>query len=214
MELFVNILTLTACFATMAYCYVLAKRINAFGNMKDGMGALIEEMIRTTSDLQSTFNATQYSIDNQYHKIQDKIDEGIALSEYLTSIINDIQESDRQESDRQESDRQESDRQESDRQESVMQFQSTKTQAYLPHQNQTRNIGTPVNQYHQQHNLNSQYIKQSTLPDAFKLSQTDVPMPIQETNQPDPFADVMPSDFNSLKRKKRPKIIIPGEEYL
>jgi hypothetical protein len=199
MELFVNILTLTACFATMAYCYVLAKRINAFGNMKDGMGALIEEMIRTTSDLQSTFNATQYSIDNQYHKIQDKIDEGIALSEYLTSIINDIQESDRQES---------------DRQESVMQFQSTKTQAYLPHQNQTRNIGTPVNQYHQQHNLNSQYIKQSTLPDAFKLSQTDVPMPIQETNQPDPFADVMPSDFNSLKRKKRPKIIIPGEEYL
>lgn len=174
MEFFVNILTLTACFATMAYCYVLAKRINTFGNMKDGMGALIEEMIRTTTDLQSAFNATEHNIDNQYHKIQDKIDEGIALSEYLTSIMNDIEKAGTHQP-------------------------LSKTQVSLH---------------------KSAQVKQSTLPDSFRLSQIDMPiMPIQQnsiiqSNAPDPFADIMPSDFDSLKRKKRPKIIIPGEEYL
>jgi hypothetical protein len=34
------------------------------------------------------------------------------------------------------------------------------------------------------------------------------------SDAPDPLEDVMPADFDSLKRKKRPKMIIQGDEYL
>ncbi|MFT6072268.1 MAG: hypothetical protein ACJARD_000813 [Alphaproteobacteria bacterium] len=91
MTLFVNILTLIACFAAMAYCYVLAKRIHAFHNIKDGVGALIEEMIRTTNDLQIAFDLSQKNVDAQSNKLQDKIDEGVAMSEYITSLLDETQ---------------------------------------------------------------------------------------------------------------------------
>lgn len=187
MEFFVNILTLTACFATMAYCYVLAKRIHSFRNMKDGMGALIEEMIRTTTDLQTAFNATQHNIDTQCHKIQDKIDEGIALSDYLTGIMNDIEESSHY-------------------------LHKIQTEISSLEQMHQKNATKAPQYYYSQPKPQAPVVKHSTLPDAFQIAkqqQTDL-----NHEQEDPFSDVVPVDFDSLKRKKRPKIIIPGEEYL
>jgi hypothetical protein len=181
MEFFVNILTLTACFATMAYCYVLAKRIHSFRNMKDGMGALIEEMIRTTSDLQIAFVSTQKNIDNEYHKLQDKIDEAISLNEYLSDIMNNIQTQ-------------------------TAQIKSIHAEILASKQGQT-NVLSQVKKYSQAP------VKQSTLPDSFKLSSLEN-RPEFSNNDIDPLDDVMPADFNSLRRKKRPQIIIPGEEYL
>jgi hypothetical protein len=185
MEFFVNILTLTACFATMAYCYVLAKRIHAFHNIKDGVGALIEEMIRTTSDLQIAFNTTQHNIDNQYHRLQDKIDEGVALTEYLSSVLQEVDEASNH-------------------------LYSLKTEITFTQQAQ------------QAQKYKNHTIKQSTLPDDFRL-----PHHLEKSSQSsfqyhdtgvsdvsDPLEDVMPADFDSLKRKKRPKMIIQGDEYL
>jgi|GEM_PF-5648577 len=91
MTLIINIITLVACISAMTYCYVLSKRIRAFDNVKDGIGALIEEMIRTTNELQSTFSSTQRNVDAQNNRLQDKIDEGIAMSEYINTLIDDAQ---------------------------------------------------------------------------------------------------------------------------
>lgn len=175
MDFFINLLTLTACFATMLYCYVLAKRIQTFRNMKDGVGALIEEMIRTTTDLQTAFNATQKNIDNQYYKLQDKIDEGVALSEYLSTLIDNIENN-------------------------IYTFENVKQSI------NSNNLSDVVN--HSQ--------KISTLPDTLKLPINLKNLTINPTsnNSDDPLSDVMPADFNRYKNKKRPKIIIPGEEYL
>lgn len=182
MEFFVNILTLTACFATMAYCYVLAKRIHAFHNVKDGVGALIEEMIRTTSDLHIAFNTTQSNIDNQYHRLQDKIDEGVALTEYLSTVLQEVDTA----------------------------------------SNTLYNLKTEIALTQQAHKHKTQNINQSTLPDDFRLPhhlEKSSPRSshyhdTHTSNAPDPLDDVVPADFNSLKRKKRPKIMIQGDEYL
>ncbi len=191
MEFFVNILTLTACFATMAYCYVLAKRIHAFHNIKDGVGALIEEMIRTTSDLQIAFNTTQHNIDNQYHRLQDKIDEGVALTEYLSSVLQEVDDASNT-------------------------LYSLKTEITLTQQAQKHNFSSEAD------TKKNKNLKHSTLPDDFRL-----PLHLEKSSQisshyhdtdvsdaPDPLEDVMPADFDSLKRKKRPKMIIQGDEYL
>ncbi len=183
MELFVNILTLTACFSAMAYCYILAKRIHAFHNIKDGVGALIEEMIRTTTDLQTAFNVTQNNIDNQYHKLQDKIDEGVALTDYLSTLLQEIEQS-------------------------AYDLQALKTELSFNQQAQKQSYNQPK----------SQKIPLSTLPDDFRLH-THSDMLLSDTQEnnissEDPLADIMPADFDSLKRKKRHQIIIKGEEYL
>lgn len=191
MELFVNILTLTACFATMAYCYILAKRIHAFHNIKDGVGALIEEMIRTTSDLQIAFTTTQRNIDTQYNKIQDKIDEGVALTEYLNTILQEVEDAS-----------------------SILERLKDDIALNQPTQRKHDSVATHYHNY----NHNTQNIKHSTLPDSFRLpNHIERPAsvaPQDDTQSEDPLEDVVPADFNALKRKKRPKIIFPGEAYL
>lgn len=91
MGLFINILTLFACISAMVYCYILNKRVQAFHNIQDGIGAVIEEMIRSTSELQSAFNQTRYEIEIQSNQLQDKIDEGVALSEYISTLLEEVQ---------------------------------------------------------------------------------------------------------------------------
>lgn len=156
MGIFTNIVTLVACVSTMIYCYILAKRIHAFDNIQSGIGAVIEEMIRTTNDLQSAFNHTRHEIEIQSHRLQDKIDEGIALSEYLQSLLDEVAEK-------------------------KQQMQAAPSFSSHPTKTATQN--------------------------AF--------LDIQKTISQDDLEGVMPADLYEFKnRKKKPQIIIPGEEYI
>lgn len=87
MTFFLNILTILLCSGTMAYCYVLGKQVKSLKNMRDGVGALIEDMIKTTHNLQLTFESTKRTMDSDYERLSDKIDEGAILSSYLSDLI-------------------------------------------------------------------------------------------------------------------------------
>ena len=90
MATFINIITLMFCAGAMSYCYILGKQVRSLKNMRDGVGVLIEDMIKTTQELQFAFENTKDTIQNEYDKLNDKIDEGASLGEYLDDIIIDI----------------------------------------------------------------------------------------------------------------------------
>lgn len=90
MNFLVNILTMALCVGTMTYCYVLSRQIRALRDMKTGFGTLIEDMIRTTNNLEIAFHTTKQNMEQDYEKLCDKIDEGAALIEYLSMTSEEI----------------------------------------------------------------------------------------------------------------------------
>ena len=91
MTLLINILTMALCIGAMTYCYVLGKQIKSLRNMREGVGALIENMIKTTNDLQYAFEVTKQTVSNEYERLRDTIDEGAVLSDYLSTLIENAQ---------------------------------------------------------------------------------------------------------------------------
>lgn len=91
MTMLINILTMALCIGAMTYCYVLGKQVKSLRNMREGVGALIEDMIKTTNDLQYAFEVTKQTVSNEYERLRDTIDEGAALSDYLTTLIENAQ---------------------------------------------------------------------------------------------------------------------------
>lgn len=79
------------CIGAMTYCYVLGKQIKSLRNMREGVGALIENMIKTTNDLQYAFEVTKQTVNNEYERLRDTIDEGAVLSDYLITLIENAQ---------------------------------------------------------------------------------------------------------------------------
>lgn len=90
MGMFLDLLTILLCAGAMAYCYVLGRQVRALKNMREGVGVLIEDMIRTTHDLQVAFEQTKHTLDTDYEKLNDKIDEGAVLSEYIETLLSDV----------------------------------------------------------------------------------------------------------------------------
>lgn len=87
MNFFLNILTMMLCAGTMAYCYILSRQIKSLRNMREGVGLLIEDMIKTTQNLQTTFESTKKTMTYDYERLVDKIDEGVALTDYLNDLL-------------------------------------------------------------------------------------------------------------------------------
>ena len=90
MAMFLNILTMMLCAGAMTYCYILGKQVRSLKNMRDGVGTLIEDMIRTTQELQHAFEDTRHTVEGEYNKLNDKIDEGAVLGEYLETLMHDV----------------------------------------------------------------------------------------------------------------------------
>lgn len=91
MSLIVDIITIMLCSGAIAYCYVLNKQIQSLKQMRDNVGDLIGNMINTTENLQNAFEYTKRSFENDYEKINDKIEEGAALIEFLQLSIQEAQ---------------------------------------------------------------------------------------------------------------------------
>ena len=91
MAMFLNIVTMMLCAGAMTYCYILGKQVRVLKDMRDGVGVLIEDMIKTTTELQHAFENTKYTVEGEYNKLNDKIDEGAVLGEYLESLMQDAQ---------------------------------------------------------------------------------------------------------------------------
>ncbi len=184
MEFVLNILTLSACIAAMTYCYVLSKRIASFRDMKEGIGALIEEMIRTTTDLQTAFTYTKHNIERHTDIVQDKIDEGVALSEYLENLLSEA--------------RRVSDKIQSLQRQNISNMTSN-SQNY-------KSMTVPM-----MYSSEEEY--PLTAKDAI-ASHTPEDFSTQQEPDTDPLADVMPAGFDKLGKKKKIQFRVPGEEYL
>lgn len=91
MALFLNIITIMLCAGAMTYCYILGKQVRSLKDMRDGVGVLIEDMIKTTTELQHAFENTRYTVENEYNRLNDKIDEAAVLGEYIETLMQNTQ---------------------------------------------------------------------------------------------------------------------------